>query len=107
MKTMGRWQRESLSLPRCSHLFVFTRPRVGTNMAHIALLKKMVTSPNKNAPGRGERSNIISRFDVGLPPTKLLLRLREQLLVQQVISVEAMFPSRALVAVRVEHIFRN
>ena len=33
---------------------------------------------------------------MGLPPTKLLLRLTEQLLVQQIVSVEAIFPSKAL-----------
>ena len=26
-ETIGRWQRESLSLPQCRHLFVLTRPR--------------------------------------------------------------------------------
>ena len=46
--------------------------------------------------------NYDSRFDVGLPPTKLLLRLTEQLLhVQQMVFVEATFPSKALGAVQV------
>ena len=43
-----------------------------------------------------------SRLDVGLPPTKVLLRLTEQLLhVQQMVFVEATFPSKALGAVQV------
>ena len=49
------------------------------------------------------RLNYGSRLDVGLPPTKLLLRLTEQLLhVQQMVFVEATFPSnKALGAVQV------
>ena len=60
----------------------------------IALLKKMYTLPYQGAPGGGKRLNYGSRLDVGLPPTKLLLRLTEQLLhVQQMVFVEATFPS--------------
>ena len=59
METMGRWQQESLSLPRCSHSFVLTRPRTLVSTwpteFKIALLKKMGTLPNKSAPGHGER----------------------------------------------------
>ena len=96
--TMGRWQQESLSLPRCSHLCVLTRlrtlvPTWPTEFS-IALLKKMYTLPYQGAPGGGKRVNYGSRLDVGLPPTKLLLRLTEQLLhVQQMVFVEAKFPS--------------
>ena len=51
---------------------------------------------------RGKRLNYGSRLDVGLPPTKLLLRLAEQLLyVQQMVFVEVTFPSKALGAVQV------
>ena len=46
--------------------------------------------------------NYGSRLDVGLPSTKLLLRLTEQLLhVQQMFFVEATFPSKVLGAVQV------
>ena len=54
----------------------------------------MYTLPYKGAPGGGKRLNYGSRLDVGLPPTKLLLRLTEQLLhVQHIVFVEATFPS--------------
>ena len=54
----------------------------------------MYTLPYKGAPGGGKRLNYGSRLDVGLPPTKLLLRLTEQLLyVQHMVFVEATFPS--------------
>ena len=54
----------------------------------------MYTLPYQGAPGGGKRLNYGSRLDVGLPPTKLLLRLTEQLLhVQQMVFVEATFPS--------------
>ena len=38
----------------------------------------------------------MSRLYVGLPPTKLLLRLIERLLAQQIFPVETTFPSQAL-----------
>ena len=101
METMRCWQRESLSLPRWSHLFVFTRPRtlVPTWPTEflIAILKKMDTfyqTKARRATGRDR----INTLDVGLSPTKLLLRLTEQL--QQIVSVEATFPSKALGAVQ-------
>ena len=54
----------------------------------------MYTLPYQGAPGGGKRLNYGSRLDVGLPPTKLLLRLIEQLLhVQQMVFVEVTFPS--------------
>ena len=54
----------------------------------------MYTLPYQGAPGGGKRLDYGSRLDVGLPPTKLLLRLTEQLLhVQQMVFVEATFPS--------------
>ena len=65
------------------------------------LLKKMYTLPYQGAPGGRTRLNYGSRLDVGLPPTKLLLRLIEQLLhIQQMVFVEATFPSKALGAVQ-------
>ena len=54
----------------------------------------MYTLPYQGAPGGGKKLNYGSRLDVGLPPTKLLLRLTEQFLhVQQMVFVEATFPS--------------
>ena len=43
----------------------------------------------------------MSRLYVGLPPTKLLLRLIERLLAQQIFPVETTFPSPALGVVQV------
>ena len=43
----------------------------------------------------------MSRLYVGLPPTKLLLRLIERLLAQQIFPVETTFPSQALEVVQV------
>ena len=43
----------------------------------------------------------MSRLYVCLPPTKLLLRLIERLLAQQIFLVETTFPSRALGVVQV------
>ena len=54
----------------------------------------MYTLPYQGAPGGGNRLDYGSRLDVGLPPTKLLMRLTAQLLhVQQMVFVEATFPS--------------
>ena len=50
---------------------------------------------------RAAGRDLMSRLDVDLPPPKLLLRLIEQLLVRQIVSVEAAFPSQALGAVQV------
>ena len=62
----------------------------------------MHTLPYQGTPDGGKRLNYGSRLGVGLPPTKLLLRLTEQLLhVQQMVFVEATFPSKALRAVQV------
>ena len=77
---------------------------VGTNMAHRVLNSSTQEKcrPYHNKARRGKRLNYGDRFDVGLPPTKLLLRLTEQLLhVQQMAFVEATFPSKALGAVQV------
>ena len=41
----------------------------------------------------------MSRLNVGLPPTKLLLRLIERLLAQQIFPVGTTFPSQALLGV--------
>ena len=43
----------------------------------------------------------MSRLYVGLPPTKLLLRLIERLLAPQIFPVETKFPSQALGVVQV------
>ena len=43
----------------------------------------------------------MNRLDVSLPPTKLLLRLTEQL--QQIVSVEATFRSKALGVVQLRN----
>ena len=43
----------------------------------------------------------MSRLYVGLPPTKLLLRLIERLLARQIFPVETTFPSQALGVVQV------
>ena len=43
----------------------------------------------------------MSRLYVGLPPTKLLLRLIERLLAQLIFPVETTFPSQALGVVQV------
>ena len=43
----------------------------------------------------------MSRFYVGLPPTKLLLRLIERLLAQKIFPVETTIPSQALGVVQV------
>ena len=43
----------------------------------------------------------MSRLYVGLPPTKLLLRLIERLLAQQIFPVETTFPSQTLGVVQV------
>ena len=77
---------------------------VGTNMAHRVLNSSTQENVHLTIPKarRGKRLNYGSRLDVGLPPTKLLLRLTEQLLhVQQMVCVEATFPSEALGAVQV------
>ena len=67
----------------------------------------MYTLPYQGAPGGGKRLNYGSRLDVGLPPTKLLLRLTEQLLhVQQMVFVEATFPSvRHSVLCKYKHVY--
>ena len=97
-----------IALAATMQSFVCTQEtsHVGTNMAH----RVLNSSTQENVPGtpyhnkarRGKRLNCGSRFDVGLPPTKLLLRLTEQLLhVQQMVFVEATFPSKARGAVQV------
>ena len=68
--------------------------------ASLAFVNKC--TPYHTKARRGKRLNYGSRLDVGLPPTKLLLRLTEQLLhVQQMLFVEATFTSKALGAVEV------
>ena len=87
-------------------LFVCTpeTSHVGTNRTHIVLK----TSPQENAhltiyQGASGRENRdpMSRLYAGLPPTKLLLRLIERLLAQQIFPVETTFPSQALGVVQV------
>ena len=93
---------------RCHDAVIFVctheTSHVGTNMAHRVLNKlySRKCTPYHTKARRWKRLNYGSRLDVGLPPTKLLLRLTEQLLhVQQMIFVEATFPSKALGAVQV------
>ena len=86
-------------------LFVCTPEpsHVGTNRAHIVLKP----SPQENAHltiyqgASGRRRDPMSRVYVGLPPTKLLMRLKEGLLAQQIFPVETTFPSQALGVVQV------
>ena len=104
METMAYWQQVSLSLPRCSYC-LYSRdlarwfqqdPHSSKNLS----LRKC--TPYHTKARRGKRLSYGSRLDVGLPPTKLLLRLTEQLLhVQQMVFVEATFPSKAFGAVQV------
>ena len=49
----------------------------------------------------------MGRLDVGLPTTKLLLRLTEQPLVQHIVSAVATFPSKALGAVQAVYVIRT
>ena len=89
----------SVCTPETSH--------VGTNMAHSSTQENAHLTKQKRAGPRGEIEVFNSRLDEGLPPTKLLLRLTEQLLVQHIVSVEATFPSKALGGVQVQHVLRN
>ena len=67
-----------------------------------SIQKGFKCTPYHTKARRGKRLNDGSRLDVGPPPTKLLLRFTEQLLhVQQIVFVEATFPSKALGAVQV------
>ena len=106
---MGRWQRESLSLPRCSHFCLYSRDfarwyQHGPQSSKLLYSRKC--TPYHTKARRGKRLNYGSRLDVGLPPTKLLLRLTEQLLhVQEMVFVEATFPSKALGTVQDKHIY--
>ena len=95
METMGRWQRESLSLPRCRHSYV------GTNMAQRVLNSSIQENVHLTKARRAAGRDRIRRLDVGLPPIKLLLRLTKQLHVQHMVFVEATFPSKVLGAVQV------
>ena len=104
METMAYWQQVSLSPPRCSYLFVLQRPRtlVPSDPHSSKNLSSRKYTPYHTKARRGKRLNCGSRLDVGLPPTKLLLRLTEPLLhVQQMVLVEATFPTKALGAVQV------
>ena len=47
----------------------------------------------------------MSRLDVGVTETKLLLRVTEQVPVQPILSVEITFPSRGFCAVQPLHVF--
>ena len=84
-------------------LFVCTpeTSHVGTNRTHIVLK----TSPQENLTiyqaHRAARRDPMSRLYVDLPPTKLLLRLIERLLAQQIFPVETTFPSQTLGVVQV------
>ena len=99
-ETMARWQQQSLLLSRCSHFYSKGLAPLGADRAKIevvlTLLKKGHT-PHDTKARRGAGRYSIHRLDVGLPTTKLLLRLTEQLLVQQIFSVEATFHSQTFV----------
>ena len=105
METMAHWQQVvSLSLPRCSYLFVqYSRDlaRWYKQGIHKALFKKMHTTLPYTKVRRAARRDLMSRLHVDVPSTKLLLRLTEQLLAQQIFSVEITLSSHALGAVQV------
>ena len=103
-----RWGAGSGNRSRCHDAIIFVctheTSHVGTNMAHRVLNSSTQENVHltMTKARRGKRLNYGSRLDVGLPPTKLLLRLTEQLLhVQQMVFVEATLPSKALGAVQV------
>ena len=105
METMAYWQQVSLSLHNaviCLYSRDLARwyqqdPHSSKN------LSSRKCTPYHTKARRWKRLNYGSRLNVGLPPTKLLLRLTEQLLhVQQMVFVEATFPSnKAFGAVQV------
>ena len=104
METMAYWQQVSLSLPRCSYLFVLQRLRtlVQQDPQSSKNLSSRKCTPYHTKARRGKILTYGSRLDVGLLPTKLLLRLTEQLLyVQHMVFVEATYPSKTLGAVQV------
>ena len=99
METMAYWQQVSLSLPRCSYCLYSREEQEPHSSKNLSSRK---CTPYHTKARRGKRLNYGSKLDVGLPPTKLLLRHAEQLLhVQQMVFVEATFPSKALGAVQV------
>ena len=103
-----RWDAGSGNRSRCHDLFICLYSRDFARWYHMAH-RDLNSSTQENAhltvprhADGGKRLNYGSRLGVGLPPTKLLLRLTEQLLhVQQMVFVEATFPSKALRAVQV------
>ena len=103
METMAHWQQVSLSLPRCSYLFLLQRPRtlVQQDPHSSKQLFPRKCTPIYRKARRAARRDPLSRLHVGLPPIKLLLRLTEHLLAQHMFSVETMFPSQVLGAVQV------
>ena len=106
---MGRWQRESLSLPRCSHFGLYSRDfarwyQHGPQSSKLLYSRKC--TPYHAKARRGKRLNYGSRLDVGLPPTKLLLRLTEQLIhVQQMVSSRPRSPVKHSVLCKYKHIY--
>ena len=98
METMAYWQRYRC---RCHDAVICLYSREQDPHSSKDRSSRKCT-PYHTKARRGKRLNYGSRLDVGLPPTKLLLRLTEQLLhVQQMVFVEATFPSKALGAVQV------
>ena len=99
METMAYWQQVSLSLPRCSYcLYSRDLARWYQQDPHSSknLSSRKCTPNDIPKARRAARRDSMSRLYVGLPPTKLLLRLIERLLAQQFFPVETTFPSQAL-----------
>ena len=101
METMAYWQQVSLSLPRCSYLFVLQRWYQQDPHSSKNLSSRKCTPNDIPKARRAARRDSVSRLYVGLPPIKLLLRLIERLLAQQNFPVETTFPSEALGVVQV------
>ena len=83
--SLKRWDAGSWNRSRCHDAVIFVctheTSHVGTNMAHRVLNSSTrKCTPYHTKARRGKRLNYGSRLGVGLLPTKLLLRLTEQLL---------------------------
>ena len=93
-------------------LFALQRPSHLIDSTNRACHIDLNSSPRENThltirytkARRAPRIDSTSRLHAGLPPTKLLLRLTEQLLAQQIFPVETTFPSHALSVVQVGNV---
>ena len=110
--SLKRWGAGSGNRSRCHDAVIFVctheTSHVGTNMARRVLNSFTQEKVHLTIPRRAAgRLNYGSRLNVGLPPTKLLLRLTEQLLhVQQMVFVEVTFPSKAYsVLCKYKHVY--